>query len=712
MSDGLVKEWLQLKGWKELYITQKLAIDAGLLESEDNFVIIAPTASGKTGVAELAMLKALHSGQHIVYLVPLKALISEKEKNFAGFSKLCKIAGAGTPLKDWISAHIVITTFELFYRTMLTAPDIVKNFRLAIVDEFHILYDKLRGFNLEKVLTILKDSDLRIVCLSATFEDKKEIGEWLEANVVEVPQSARKIQIKPDIIDLAECVDKNCELCKILKTKSQSPYLAFCTTKDSTRTRALEMAKLLEKDDDLEKKLLEDFEKMLKRTQFTSMEQNLLDCLSRGTAFYHSGLHSKLRDFVERLYVNRIIDYLFATTGLAYGVNLPAKTVILCDLSFYNPNVAGSRDYIPTYMYIQMAGRAGRPGYETEGYSYVVAKNVAEREYWAPKIMKNKIERAVSRIGHDEYFRKAILELIYSGRNTDDEIRQFFEKTFYNFQSKKIQEPFLPFDLFEAIKGHIVYLNKQGLIIPMGVAGYQLTDFGKVVVGFLFWTFSNYEIEPFVELKKLLDRGGEVSPSFDVLYALSTLFGGARLSKVRRKTSPKIEEFYENLGVTEFGHPEYSAYAVFYGWMENKDEYEIESEFEVHSSQLPQIAYELYKLLEVYESLGRKMNYKINPKFKEFRERIREGVTAEELPFAKLKQIGRETARELSKYARTVLMGLSWKFKGPLLEVLKQLHRKVGDEEFLKVHIQYVPNVGEVKAKRILDFVKKSQEKL
>jgi len=90
LSDELVKEWLQLKGWKKLYITQKLAIDEGLLESEDNFVIIAPTASGKTGVAELAMLKALHSGQHIVYLVPLKALISEKEKNFAGFSKMCK----------------------------------------------------------------------------------------------------------------------------------------------------------------------------------------------------------------------------------------------------------------------------------------------------------------------------------------------------------------------------------------------------------------------------------------------------------------------------------------------------------------------------------------------------------------------------------------------------------------------------------------------
>jgi len=488
--------------------------------------------------------------------------------------------------------------------------------------------------------------------------------------------------------------------------------LVFCTTKDATRVRALEMARLLEKDDNLEKKLVEDFEHMLGRQQFVSMEQDLLDCLSRGVAFYHSELHSKLKDYVERLYVNRKVDYLFATTGLAYGVNLPAKTVVLCDLSFYNPNVPGSREYIPTYMYIQMAGRAGRPGFETEGYSYAVAKNAVERQYLAPSIMGGKIERAVSHIGIDEYFRKAILELIYSGRNTDEKILKFFENTFYNFQSKAVENPFLPFNLYEIIKGHIVYLHNKGLIIPMGAPGYKLTDFGNVVVGFLFWPFSNYEIEPFVEMKKLLDGEGEVSPGFNVIYALSSLFDGARLSKIRGKTSPRIDKFYEDLGVSEVSHAEYSAYAVFFGWMKNMGEIEIENEFKVHSSQLPQIANELYGLLGVYESLGRKMNYNINPNFKDFKERVREGVTAEELPFAKLKQIGRETVRELSKYARTVLMGPSWKFKGTLLEVLKQFHRKVGDEEFLKVHIQYVPNVGEVKGKRILDFVKKSQEQL
>lgn len=711
MTNEVVKRWLGLRGWPEPNTTQRMAIDAGLLEDKCNFVVIAPTASGKTGVAELAMLQALDSDQRIVYLVPLKSLVSQKEKNFKGLSK-DGIAGAGTPIKEWISAHIVVTTFELFYRTALTTPDIVRHFGLAVVDEFHVLYDKLRGFNLEKVLTILQEFDIRIICLSATFEDKKEIGEWLEAKVVEVPAAAREVQIKPDVIDLTGSSDKNRELCRVLVEKSQSPYLAFCTTKDSTRGRALEISRTFTEDASKKARLAEEFEKVLKRAQMTSLEQDLLSCLSRKVAFHHSELHPKLKGLVEGLYLNREIDYLFATTGLAYGVNFPAKTVVLCDLSFYNPDSATLRDYIPTYMYIQMAGRAGRPGFETEGYSYIVVKNAAEKHYWAPKYIKGEIEPATSHIAHDEYFRKAILELIYSGRSRDKEILQFFQNTFYNFQSKKVENPFLPFDLFEIIKGHIKYLHSNGLIVPLGAPGYRLTDFGKVVVGFLFWTFSNYELEPFVELKKLLDREGKVGPDFDVLYALSRLFNGARLSKVRGKRSSVIDEFYEDKGISEVGHAEYSAYAMYFGWMENRDEYEIENEFKVHSSVIQQIANELERLLGVYESLGKKMNYETSPEFRDFKERVRRGVTKEELPFAKLKQIGRETVRELRKYSKTVLKRPPFKYKGTLLEVLKQLHRAVGDKRFLNVHVKYVPNVGEVRANRILDFVRKSEEHL
>ena len=710
-ANDIVATWLKLKGYKEPNISQRKALEAGLLQNKKNLVVIAPTASGKTGVAELALLQTLDSKQRAVYLVPSSSLVTGKEKEFSCFAKMCKIAGAKTSPNDWDSADIVITTFESFYRTGLIKPDLARNFSLAIVDEFHVLYDKLRGFNLEKVLVVLKELDVRIICLSATFKETSEIGEWLNAEIVEIPETERPVQIKHDIIDLTGKTDQNGELAKILLAKSQAPYIVFCTTKESTRARAIEMSSLLQDNTEKEKKLVLDFEKMLDRRQLTGLEQDLMRCVAKRVAFHHSGLDQGLKEYIERLYFNKEIDCLFATTGLAYGVNFPTKTAILCDLTFYDPSVPGLRSDVPVYMYVQMAGRAGRPGFEKEGYSYVVTKNSIERQYKAPAYLKGEIERAVSRIGHDEYFRKALLELIYSGRNTDKQIQQFFENTFHNYQSKKVVDAFLPFDLFDAIKNQMAYLYNNGLVLPLGGSGYKLTDFGGVVVSFLFWSFSGYELQPFVEMRKFLEKEGEVRADFDAIYFISKLFGSARLAKVPKKVSKKIEEFYENMGISDVEQAEYSTYAIINGWMQNIDEFEIERDFCVYSSQLPQVASEIFKLLRMYEAIARKMNFKISADFKVFWERVRYGVTEEELPFVKLKQIGRGTVRELNRYVRAVLKKTPWNYKGTLLEVLQQFHKDQGDKKFIDTHVKYIENVGQVRAERILNFIKQSQQK-
>lgn len=189
-TDKIVTQLLELNSWKELNITQTMALEEGLLDSGDNFVVVAPTASGKTGVAQLAMLQILNSGERVVYLVPMTSLISEKARDFEVFSK--KIAGAKSSPADWNGSDIVITTFESFYKTALISRHRAEGFSLAIIDEFHVLYDPMRGFNLEKVITILKELGSRIICLSATFADRSEIGEWLEAKVIPVPKRREK----------------------------------------------------------------------------------------------------------------------------------------------------------------------------------------------------------------------------------------------------------------------------------------------------------------------------------------------------------------------------------------------------------------------------------------------------------------------------------------------------------------------------------------
>jgi len=707
-KEDIVKELLTLKGWEKLNITEQKAFDEGLLDSNRNFVVVAPTASGKTGVAELAMLQTLKAGGRIAYLVPMKPLISDKERELL-YLKQNRIAGIDAMPRDWDAANIVITTFELFYRTALTARHHVEGFKLVVSDELHVLYDPLRGFNLEKVITILKELNLRIICLSATFEDKNEIGEWLDAKVIEIPKELRVVPLKHDFIDLSKVspTQQNRAFCEFLLEKAQHPYIVFCTTRDYTKSQALEMCQLIQKSSVNINDIAKAFERELGRQQFTDLEETLCNCLCKKVAFHHSGLDPRLRTLVENLFLNGEIDYLFATTGLAYGINFPAKTVVLSDVTFYDPNTR-SRVSVPVYMYIQMAGRAGRPQFGTEGYAYIAAKRIEELTSKIPQYLDGKIEKAYSHIARDEFFRKAILELIYSGRCTDAQILGFFEKTFYNFQSRKVMGAFMPFDLFGIIGRHVKYLCDAGFITYLGAPGYKLTDLGQVTLRFLFSTFAPYELTPFLELNKYLDDEGRVTFDFDLIYTLSCLFEGARLTKIPRETSQQIEDYYETRGVTHCGHAEYSAYAVFFGWIKNMEEYQIEREFKVYASQLPQITEELDKLLLVYELLARAKNFVIPPEFKILRDRVRKGVRTEEVPFVKLKGIGRITARNLYEYCKNVLSKAPHRYSGTPLDILKTLYKDTGEDNFIRVHVKFIPGIGEEKAKRILELVKKS----
>jgi helicase len=426
-TEHIIRKLLNLKKWEKLNVTQQMAVEEGLLDSKDNFVIIAPTSSGKTGVALLAALQTLEAGGRVLYLVPMTALIADKERDFSDISS--KIAGFNASLSDWDKADIVITTFENFYRTALLLPMHAKGFALAIIDEFHVLYDKLRGFNLEKVITILKEMNVRIICLSATFEDKQEISEWLNAKLVLVPENAREVKLTHDVIDISQVAPtkQNNELCRKLLEMKKGPYLVFCASKDSTAARAREMCSLLDKILIDETKLREAFARRVRRKRLTAQEEELLRCLLKGVGFHHSELDQRLRSLVEELFAQKAINYLFATTGLAYGVNFPAKTVVLADLSFFDAST-GKRVPVPNYMYLQMAGRAGRPGFGTEGYAYVVKRG---RQDDVLKYKDGSIENAISRVGEDDNFRKTILELISSGRCPDEEILKFFDNTFF-----------------------------------------------------------------------------------------------------------------------------------------------------------------------------------------------------------------------------------------------------------------------------------------
>ena len=177
-----------IKGFRP---AQDKAIRAGLLDGK-NLLICTPTASGKTLAAELALMKAiLEKKGKAVYMAPLKALASEKYKDFKKrYGDLIKIA---ISIGDIDSADSYLAEYDLIICTSEKMDSLLRHHapwlsyvNVVVVDEIHLLNDVGRGPTLEIILTLLKKliKNIQIIGLSATIGNPEELAEWLDANLV------------------------------------------------------------------------------------------------------------------------------------------------------------------------------------------------------------------------------------------------------------------------------------------------------------------------------------------------------------------------------------------------------------------------------------------------------------------------------------------------------------------------------------------------
>ncbi len=175
----------------ELRPAQKKAIDAGLFEGK-NLLVCTPTASGKTLIAELAALNTITSGKgKAVYIVPLKALATEKFKEFKkAYGDKIKIALSIGDLDSadpyLIDYDFIICTAEKFDSLIRHNSPWLKYVKTVIIDEIHLINDIRRGPTLEILITILKSllKNIQIISLSATIGNPEELAEWLDAKIV------------------------------------------------------------------------------------------------------------------------------------------------------------------------------------------------------------------------------------------------------------------------------------------------------------------------------------------------------------------------------------------------------------------------------------------------------------------------------------------------------------------------------------------------
>lgn len=199
MSENLFKKipenilkFVRKHNIKEFRPSQSKSIEKGLFENNKNQIVATPTGSGKTLVAELAMLDTiLNKKKKVIYIVPLKALASEKYKEFKemygdDFNVRISIGELQTESYNY-DYDLLLVTGEKLDSLIRHDVKILENLGLVVADEIHLLNDETRGPTLEVLLSIFKTKfpRVRIIGLSATISNAKELSKWLNADLIE-----------------------------------------------------------------------------------------------------------------------------------------------------------------------------------------------------------------------------------------------------------------------------------------------------------------------------------------------------------------------------------------------------------------------------------------------------------------------------------------------------------------------------------------------
>lgn len=192
------------EGVDKLRPCQEKAVKKGVFDGK-SLLICSPTASGKTLVSEFAIAKTvLEKKSKAVYIVPLKALASEKFREFKRmYGHIMKIA---LTIGDTDSADSYLTDYDVIICTAEKFDSLIRHHTpwltqvdLVVVDEIHLMNDPGRGPTLEIILTILRKilPNLQIIGLSATIGNPKDLSDWLKAELVE--DSWRPVKLEKGI---------------------------------------------------------------------------------------------------------------------------------------------------------------------------------------------------------------------------------------------------------------------------------------------------------------------------------------------------------------------------------------------------------------------------------------------------------------------------------------------------------------------------------
>ncbi|MDO5671914.1 MAG: DEAD/DEAH box helicase [Actinomycetaceae bacterium] len=398
------------------------------LEAGRNVLVAAPTAAGKTVVADFGVSLALAAGLKLFYTTPIKALSNQKYRDFL---EVHGEEAVGLLTGDTVinpHAQIIVMTTEVLRNMLYAGSDLLADLGYVVLDEVHYLADKFRGPVWEEVLLNLP-MHVRVICLSATVSNAEEFGSWLiqtrgDTSIIvserrPVPLHQHML-VGPRIFDLYQipahkrrnpdfrpgveflnpgllaqvAIEKNSAFMRrggrrsghwrgprrglvvqSLQRGELLPAIVFVFSRVGCEKAVedlmyegvtLTTAEEMARIDALAQGAIQGID----GADMAALGVNQwLAALRRGIGAHHAGLLPIMKETVEKLFIEGLLKVVYATETLALGVNMPARTVVIESLTKWD---GSGHVMLSSGEYTQLTGRAGRRGIDSDGHALVI----------------------------------------------------------------------------------------------------------------------------------------------------------------------------------------------------------------------------------------------------------------------------------------------------------------------------------------------------
>ena len=411
-------KWAQeaFKGFTHFNRMQSVIYDAAY-NNNNNLLVCAPTGAGKTNVAALTMLQEIKKnfiGEYldknsfkIVYIAPMKALAAEmvesfsKRLNYLGINVREFTGDMTLTKKELNETQVIVTTPEKWDITTRKSTDIalVELVKLLIFDEVHLLHEE-RGPVIEtlvaRTLRQMETSQqqIRIIGLSATLPNFIDVATFLRVDpptgLFYFDASYRPVPLNQSFIGIS---NKNPAQQKNIMNRiaydktldaiySGHQVMIFVHSRKDTVKTAQTIREIATENGTIAEFLglgADNFTSLMHEA-LKARGKELKQLIDYGFGVHHAGMLRSDRSLVEKLFTKGVLKVLVCTATLAWGVNLPAHTVIIKGTEIYDAKHGAFMD-IGMLDVMQIFGRAGRPQFDTSGDGIIITTEEKAQKY-------------------------------------------------------------------------------------------------------------------------------------------------------------------------------------------------------------------------------------------------------------------------------------------------------------------------------------------